>query len=122
MKVLLVNGSPHKRGCTYTALCAVSDVRHKNGVGADIFWIGNKPLSGYCSGKRCHDLFLRPGVLCRPERKRRQVPLKACGGSYLRTAGGNDGDVGSAQQVFRADADAYRHFLLLEHGARRKRP
>ena len=24
MKVLLVNGSPHKKGCTYTALCEVS--------------------------------------------------------------------------------------------------
>ena len=24
MKVLLVNGSPHKNGCTYTALCEVS--------------------------------------------------------------------------------------------------
>lgn len=25
MKVLLVNGSPHKEGCTYTALCEVAD-------------------------------------------------------------------------------------------------
>lgn len=25
MKVLLVNGSPHKDGCTYTALCEVSE-------------------------------------------------------------------------------------------------
>lgn len=24
MKVLLVNGSPHKESCTYTALCEVS--------------------------------------------------------------------------------------------------
>lgn len=24
MKVLLLNGSPHKQGCTYTALCEVA--------------------------------------------------------------------------------------------------
>ena len=29
MKVLLVNGSPHKNGCTYTALCEVSSALNK---------------------------------------------------------------------------------------------
>ncbi len=33
MKVLLVNGSPHKEGCTYTALCEVGDAL--NGCGVD---------------------------------------------------------------------------------------
>ena len=42
MKVLLVNGSPHKEGCTYTALCEVSKALNDNGVDTDIFWIGNK--------------------------------------------------------------------------------
>ena len=51
MKVLLVNGSPHKEGCTYTALCKVSDALNQNGIDTDMFWIGNKPLSG-CIG--CH--------------------------------------------------------------------
>lgn len=32
MKVLLVNGSPHQKGCTYTALCEVSDALNNNGV------------------------------------------------------------------------------------------
>ena len=32
MKVLLVNGSPHKEGCTYTALCEVSKALNENGV------------------------------------------------------------------------------------------
>ncbi len=45
MKVLLVNGSPHKEGCTYTALCEVSKALNENGVDTDIFWIGNKALS-----------------------------------------------------------------------------
>lgn len=46
MKVLLVNGSPHKEGCTYTALCEVSEALKANGIETDIFWIGVKPISG----------------------------------------------------------------------------
>ena len=46
MKVLLTNGSPHKEGCTYTALCEVSEALNRNGIDTDIFWIGNKALSG----------------------------------------------------------------------------
>lgn len=32
MKVLLVNGSPHKDGCTYTALCEVSEALNEQGI------------------------------------------------------------------------------------------
>lgn len=39
MKVLLVNGSPHKEGCTYTALCEVAKSLEENGVDTNIFWI-----------------------------------------------------------------------------------
>ena len=37
MKVLLVNGSPHREGCTYTALCAVSEALNQNGIDTDTF-------------------------------------------------------------------------------------
>lgn len=53
MKVLLVNGSPHKEGCTYTALCEVGDTLNGCGVDADLFWIGNRPLSGCIACHRC---------------------------------------------------------------------
>lgn len=53
MKVLLVNGSPHRQGCTYTALCEVSKALNENGVDTDIFWIGNKALSGCIACKKC---------------------------------------------------------------------
>ena len=36
MKVLLVNGSPHKEGCTFTALCTVSDTLNQNGIDTDM--------------------------------------------------------------------------------------
>lgn len=49
MKVLLVNGSPHEHGCTDRALKQVSESLAKYGVDSEIFWIGNKPISG-CIG------------------------------------------------------------------------
>lgn len=59
MKVLLVNGSPHKDGATNLALEEVSKALNKNGIETEIFWIGNKAISG-CIGcgacfktKRC---------------------------------------------------------------------
>ena len=36
MKVLLVNGSPHKNGCTYTALCEVSSALNENGISSGL--------------------------------------------------------------------------------------
>lgn len=59
MKVLLVNGSPHKDGSTNLALEEVSKTLNKNGIDTEIFWIGNKAIAG-CIGcgacfktKRC---------------------------------------------------------------------
>ena len=49
MKVMLVNGSPHENGCTYTALCEAQKVFAANGIETEIFWVGNKPISG-CIG------------------------------------------------------------------------
>ena len=53
MKVLLVNGSPHKEGCTYTALTEVEKSLNKEGIETDIFWIGYKPISGCIACKAC---------------------------------------------------------------------
>ena len=49
MKVMLVNGSPHQNGCTFTALSEVSDTLRQEGIDSDIYWIGNKPIGG-CIG------------------------------------------------------------------------
>ncbi|MBR4999252.1 MAG: NAD(P)H-dependent oxidoreductase, partial [Clostridia bacterium] len=46
MKVLLINGSPHKEGCTFTALNEVSKTLEKNGIETEIFQIGTKPIAG----------------------------------------------------------------------------
>lgn len=49
MKVILVNGSGHKEGCTYTALKEVANTLEKNGVETEIFQVGNKEITG-CIG------------------------------------------------------------------------
>lgn len=44
MHVLLINGSPHKDGCTFTALSEAAAQLKKRGIDSEIFWIGNKPI------------------------------------------------------------------------------
>lgn len=53
MKVLLVNGSPHEKGCTYTALKTVAESLNAEGVETEIYWIGVKPLSGCLACMNC---------------------------------------------------------------------
>ena len=40
MKVLLVNGGPHKDWCVNTALSEVVKELNKEGIETEIFWIG----------------------------------------------------------------------------------
>jgi multimeric flavodoxin WrbA len=54
MQVLMINGSPNKKGCTYTALSEVAGQLHKEGIDTAIFHIGTKPVRG-CIG--CHKCF-----------------------------------------------------------------
>lgn len=53
MKVLFIQGSPHAKGCTYTALKEVADTLEKNGIATDIYWIGTKPIPGCVSCGHC---------------------------------------------------------------------
>ena len=49
MKVILVNGSPKEKGCTYTALTEVANALNTNGIDTEIFWVGTKSVIG-CTG------------------------------------------------------------------------
>ena len=60
MKVLLVNGSPHKEGCTYTALQEVAKVLNLEGIETEIYWIGNRPISGCIACSKC----ISTGLCC----------------------------------------------------------
>ena len=54
MKVVLVNGSPRAKGCTYTALSIIADELKNQGVDSEIIWLGNGPVRGCigCGGCR----------------------------------------------------------------------
>lgn len=49
MKVLLVNGSPHEKGCTYTALNEAALMLREARIETELFWIGSGPIRG-CTG------------------------------------------------------------------------
>ena len=49
MQVLLVNGSPHAKGCTFTALSEIAAELEKQGIGSQIFQLGTQPIAG-CIG------------------------------------------------------------------------
>jgi multimeric flavodoxin WrbA len=53
MKVLLANGSPHAKGCTYTALEEVAMTLNTEGIETQIFQIGTKPIAGCIACKTC---------------------------------------------------------------------
>ena len=53
MKVLLINGSPHSNGCTYTALEEIAKTLKNEGVNSEIFQIGTQPLAGCIACKVC---------------------------------------------------------------------
>lgn len=54
MKVLIVNGSPHKAGCTYTAASEVASALKREGVDSEIVWLGAKPIAGCIACGNCH--------------------------------------------------------------------
>lgn len=56
MKVLMINGSCHEKGCTYTALNEIAKVLKAEGIESEIVCLGNQPIrdcSG-CGGCRNH--------------------------------------------------------------------
>lgn len=56
MNVLLVNGSPHKAGCTQRALKEAADTLEQEGISTEFFWIGNKPIGGCIACKKCAEI------------------------------------------------------------------
>ena len=53
MKVLLINGSPHSNGCTYTALNEMINIFTKEGIETELIHIGNKDIRGCIGCNHC---------------------------------------------------------------------
>ena len=56
MKAILINGSPHANGCTFTALNIVAEELQKNGIETEIVHIGNKDIRGCIACGKCAEL------------------------------------------------------------------
>lgn len=54
MKILLINGSPHRRGCVYTALEEIAKTLEEENIDTEILQIGREP------GNRMYRLQLLP--------------------------------------------------------------
>jgi multimeric flavodoxin WrbA len=55
MKVLMINGSPHKAGSTFTALNAVAAALREEGVEAEIRQVGHLAIRGCIACGKCAD-------------------------------------------------------------------
>ena len=55
MNVLLINGSPHKSGCTFTALSEIAGEFEKQGIETRIFHIGTKAIRGCIACGKCEE-------------------------------------------------------------------
>lgn len=53
MKVLMINGSPHKEGCTFTALSEVAGQLNAQGIDTEIYHIGTKPMQDCIACRKC---------------------------------------------------------------------
>ncbi|MDR1262244.1 MAG: flavodoxin family protein [Oscillospiraceae bacterium] len=56
MKVLLINGSPHEQGCTYTALSEIGKTLSEAGVDWEIFQTGTEAIRGCMACGACSNL------------------------------------------------------------------
>ena len=56
MKVLLVNGSPHKDGNTNAALRVIAQQLEKEDIGTEIIWLGMDAVSGCRACNACSNL------------------------------------------------------------------
>ena len=54
MKVLLINGSPNAKGCTYTALTEVASTLEAEGIETELIHVGHKDICGCIGCRKCH--------------------------------------------------------------------
>ena len=56
MKVLLVNGSPNRKGSTYTALKQIQDTLMEEGIDSEIYHVGHKDIRGCIDCRKCSEI------------------------------------------------------------------
>lgn len=56
MKVLLINGSPNAKGCTYTALSEVEKTLRENGIETEMLHVGHLAIHGCIGCHKCKEI------------------------------------------------------------------
>lgn len=56
MKVLLINGSSHEKGCTFAALDEAARALEEKGVETEMIFIGNQPIADCIACHKCRTL------------------------------------------------------------------
>ena len=56
MKALLINGSPHAKGCTYTALSELKHTLEAEGIETELIHVGNQDVCGCIACGQCRKL------------------------------------------------------------------
>lgn len=56
MKALLINGSPHAKGCTYTALSELKHTLEAEGIETELIHVGNQDVRGCIACGQCRKL------------------------------------------------------------------
>ncbi|PWR74353.1 flavodoxin family protein [Methanospirillum lacunae] len=97
MKVLLVNGSPHKKGCTSVALAEIEKTLQEEGIETEQFWLGVKPIAG-CIG-------------CLNCAKSGKCFFDDCVNDFLEIAPGADGFIFGSPVHYAAASGAITSFL-----------
>ena len=97
MKVLLVNGSLHEKGCTYTALSEVAKALNANGVETEIFQLSGKQVFG-CKG-------------CWACKKTKQCVIDDCVNEFVAKAAEFDGFVFGSPVYYASASGALVSFM-----------
>ncbi len=56
MRALLINGSPHAKGCTYTALSELKHTLEAEGIETELIHVGNQDVRGCIACGQCRKL------------------------------------------------------------------
>ena len=111
MKVILVNGSPNKDGCTYTALMEVASALEANGVETEIFQIGTEPQRGCLGCGKCHELkkCVFDGDMCNELAEKMKAADGVVIGSPVYYAGPNGALCALLDRVFFSSSSNFKH-------------
>jgi len=111
MKVLLINGSPNKDGCTYTALMEVASVLEAHDVKTELFQIGTEPQRGCLGCGTCFEInkCVFDGDMCNELAEKIRNSDGIVVGSPVYYAGPNGALCALLDRVFYSSTSGFKH-------------